>query len=199
MSPLQRRAGDGVLPHRVLHVIVPESQHISVCMVDRRNLAGARQSPGDHKRASRVVCGHAFGVPYHVGVALLKPQQLVDVQARVRACHNLIWSVGGTGKSALSKPSSVAVIATLWRREGSKVDFVHIHSQRHREPPLGTLAMAGCKRHFALISNPGAKRSNDFTLRAGGAAQLPVKGQKRAVQRLGQGHIPGIVAGQVAA
>src|ERR671912_617909 len=68
-----------------LQLIVGESEHSTIGVVNQDDLARPQKTLRDRQGANLVVRYDASGVTYHVRVTLLKPQHTVDVQARVHA------------------------------------------------------------------------------------------------------------------
>jgi hypothetical protein len=68
-----------------LDVLVAERQHPAVGLADHEDLLGSEQVVRDHERPQRVVGDDARGVADDVRVALLEPEELGGVEARVHA------------------------------------------------------------------------------------------------------------------
>ena len=106
---LQRegRAQAGVGLYRVLHVVVAEGQHPAVGALIDDDLGCAQQTLRDHQRTDRIVADDAARISADVSVALVEAEQLVGVEARVRALdHVHAARAGGDGRASLSKLSA---------------------------------------------------------------------------------------------
>lgn len=80
-----RRLDPGLVLNRALEVVVGEGQHAAVGVMDQDDLAGAEQSLADRQRADLVLGYDPAGITDDVRLALVQPEQTVDVEPGVHA------------------------------------------------------------------------------------------------------------------
>ena len=68
-----------------LELVVGEGQHSAVRVVDEDDFLGAEQTLADGQRADLVIGDDSTSIANHVGFALAKPQNPVDIQSSVHA------------------------------------------------------------------------------------------------------------------
>ena len=75
----------GLLVQLAMELLVAEREHPAVGVMDEDDLPRPEQPLRDRQRADLVVGDDTAGVPDHVRISLLQPEQAEDVQSRVHA------------------------------------------------------------------------------------------------------------------
>ena len=84
----------GLFFHLAPHLVLTERQHPAIRVMYEDDRIGAEQTLRYEQGPQRVLTGNATRIPDHVSVALVQPQDLVDVQACIHACEDrdsLLW------------------------------------------------------------------------------------------------------------
>ena len=84
----------------VEELVVGESDHAAIGVIDDDELLGAEQVMRDDQRAERVFGGDASGVADDVGVAGFEAEELFDGEARVHAGEDGEFAGRGHGEAA---------------------------------------------------------------------------------------------------
>ena len=117
-----------------MDVVVREREHPAAGVRDHERLLGPEQPVRDDERAKRVVGDDAAGVSDHVCVALVEPEELRRVEARVHASDDREAPAGRGGKVALVEALRVA-----------SVGFEYLVANRHCTLP-SSLALSFLKQ-----------------------------------------------------
>jgi hypothetical protein len=101
MEVIGRDGGEtGLLFQSIEELVVGESDHAAIGVIDDDELLGAEQVMGDDQGAEGVFGGNASGVADDVGVAGLEAEELFNVNARVHAGEDGEFAGRGHGKAA---------------------------------------------------------------------------------------------------
>ena len=84
----EARLDAGVVLDLALHGVVGEREHPAVGVVDQDDLVRAEQALRDGQRPEGVVGDDPARVTDHVSLARPQPEDAVDVEAGVHACHH---------------------------------------------------------------------------------------------------------------
>ena len=103
--------GAGLFFQLFEELVVVESEHTAIGVIDDDELLGAEQVMGNNQRAEGVFGGDAAGVADDVGVAGFEAEELFDGEARVHAGEDGQFAGRGHGEAAEIEFSCVVFVA----------------------------------------------------------------------------------------